>query len=312
MSDTAAPIFVFGALRSGTTLFRLMLDAHEGIANPGEFDFLARFLSKGADGAWRYDKDGLRMDRVFVAQGMTLPDRLDGPELLAHFIDEIRAKGEGAFTINLHTGLDKLVKIMPDLRAIHMLRDPRDVARSSIGMGWAGTLFHGVAHWIETEQAWDRVAARIAPEHALELRYETLLQDLEGELRRVCGFIGVPFSPAMLNYHENSSYDRPDPRLIEQWRRKIAPGDLALIEGRVGPLLAARGYAPSGAAPRVPGAAEAAALTLRNAVGRYRFAVGRFGFWLATAERTAARLGLPGPKKAVRARMNAIQQRLIK
>jgi len=37
------PVFVFGALRSGTTVFRLMLDAHGEIRNPGEADYLVDY-----------------------------------------------------------------------------------------------------------------------------------------------------------------------------------------------------------------------------------------------------------------------------
>jgi hypothetical protein len=33
-------VFVYGALRSGTTVFRLMLDSHPKISNPDEMDFL--------------------------------------------------------------------------------------------------------------------------------------------------------------------------------------------------------------------------------------------------------------------------------
>jgi hypothetical protein len=91
MTEVAAPIFIFGALRSGTTVFRLMLDAHDAIYNPGEFDFLFRFLKKGADGVWRYDKAAMTLDRVFNVQGMRIPDGMDGAALLHDFLRQIRA-----------------------------------------------------------------------------------------------------------------------------------------------------------------------------------------------------------------------------
>ena len=48
-------IFVYGALRSGTTLFRLMLEAHPALSNAGEADFLFDFLSPDQNHAtgWR-------------------------------------------------------------------------------------------------------------------------------------------------------------------------------------------------------------------------------------------------------------------
>ena len=34
------PVFIFGSERSGTTVLRLMVNAHPMLSNPGEFDFL--------------------------------------------------------------------------------------------------------------------------------------------------------------------------------------------------------------------------------------------------------------------------------
>jgi hypothetical protein len=47
----ARPVFIFGSMRAGTTVFRLMLDAHDGISNPGEVDFLFDHLARDASGA---------------------------------------------------------------------------------------------------------------------------------------------------------------------------------------------------------------------------------------------------------------------
>ena len=49
------PVFLYGALRSGTTVFRLMLDAHPLLSTCGEVDFLLDYLepdSSRPDG-WR-------------------------------------------------------------------------------------------------------------------------------------------------------------------------------------------------------------------------------------------------------------------
>ena len=46
MPDT---VFVVGAPRSGTTLFRLILDSHPSVVAAGEYDFLFDFLSDDAN-----------------------------------------------------------------------------------------------------------------------------------------------------------------------------------------------------------------------------------------------------------------------
>ncbi len=103
-------------------------------------------------------------------------------------------------TINLHRHVNRVLTILPTARLIHMLRDPRDVARSSIAMGWAGSLYHGVGHWIGTETDWDAVVKLSHRATILTLRYEDLFTDTEGRLREVCEFFEVPFDPAMLEW----------------------------------------------------------------------------------------------------------------
>ena len=46
MTDTTInPVFICGALRSGSTLFHLTLNSHPNITNPREFDFLFEKMS---------------------------------------------------------------------------------------------------------------------------------------------------------------------------------------------------------------------------------------------------------------------------
>jgi hypothetical protein len=298
----APPVFVYGATRSGTTVFRLMLNAHPGISNPGEVDFLFDCLAPDASHptGWRYDLDALRDHRVFRVRGLTLPERLDGLDLLEHMLGELAARGAGVQTLNVHRHADRIRTVFPGARIVHVLRDPRDVARSSVGMGWAGISYFGLDHWIRTEAGWDRAA--FPADQVLELRFERLMADLGGELGRVCAFLGVPFAPEMLDYHRDTSYGPPDPRLTEQWRRKASPREVALLEGRCGPLLAARGYAPAGA-PHHPGALERRRLAAENRFRRWRSSARRYGLPLLVSAKLAGWLGAREAHRRLRRRM---------
>ncbi len=270
-------VFVYGALRSGTTVFRLMLDAHPDIANPGEMDFLFDYLhpNAAAPDGWRYDLDGLCKNRIFKAKALDLMDGLDGLALLSNLLHQIRDRSEGlVLSINLHRHVDIAHKVLPGVRFIHMLRDPRDIARSSIAMGWAGTLYHGVDHWIGTEIAWD--AANVDDSKALTLRYEDLIAAPEAHLADVCAFIEVPFIPAMLAYHENTSYAPPDASLTFQWKKKADRRDIAQLESRTADLMGRRGYKPVSDAVR-PTALARAYLALQNKTAIWKFGLKRFG-----------------------------------
>ena len=57
-------VIAYGALRSGTTLLRLMLDMHPGLSCPGETDFLLDFTSIAPDGTVTIDADRLGRNRI--------------------------------------------------------------------------------------------------------------------------------------------------------------------------------------------------------------------------------------------------------
>lgn len=314
------PVFVYGALRSGTTVFRLMLDSHGEIGNPGERDFLFDYLAPDTSHptGWRYDLTKLRIDRIFQNSGLDIPTDAagksqDGLDLLAAFLTQLRDESgdDRVFTLNIHRHIDRLLIILPKAKVIHMLRDPRDVARSSIGMGWVTHIYHGVNHWIATEEDWDRVARSIAPDQVLTLTYEGLFRDIETELRRVCDFVGVEWSDAMLSYHETSTYAPPDPSLVEQWRRKCHPDHLALLEGKAGVLMKARSYALYGSGRR-PGVIERITLWGSRKFGSWRHGIKIYGMSMFIEEKLTRWLGFSVAHSKVRDRMSAIDRMRIK
>lgn len=310
--DAADVVFVYGALRSGTTVFRLMLDAHSRIANPGEMDFLFDFLSPSSTHptGWRYDLDALTLSRIFQSKALTVVPGLDGLDLLAAFLDQLRAAHAGqVLSINIHRHIDRVVTILPHVRVIHMLRDPRDVARSSVAMGWAGTLYHGVGHWLGTERDWDRGVGDTV--QVCDLRYEDLFADLDVTLRGICDFLGLPYDPRMLTYYENTTYDAPDASLIQHWRTKADPAQIALLEHRAGPLMTARGYRPE-MPPVDPGAGVLLRLGLRDRVSKWRFGRRRYGVSVYWGEKIARNLRLTGVHRRLRTRMNRIDRTFIK
>ncbi|MEM7508234.1 MAG: sulfotransferase [Pseudomonadota bacterium] len=301
-----APVFVYGALRSGTTVFRLMLNSHPGIANPGEVDFLFDHLhpDPAAPDGWRYDRAALVADRIFGNFDLDLPSTLDGLDLLGHMIEGLRPEGRSVLTLNIHRHADKIAAALPEARFIHLLRDPRDVARSAIGMGWVGHSYFGAKFWLKTELGWDQ--AEIAEDRVLTLSFETLMAEIDPELHRVCAFLGVPFDPQMLEYYHGTNFAPPDPKIAFSWKRKATPHEVALIEGRVGPLLEARGYVPNGA-PHIPGPVERMTLMARNKMQRWRFNMRRYGAGLFLSTHLARMAGLRSLHQRLRQRQEDIR-----
>jgi hypothetical protein len=281
-----------------------MLDAHGGILNPGEVDFLFDYLERDASQprGWSYRRDEMRDDRIFRSKNLTLDPALEGLDLLENMIAQLGSRRPGLLVLNVHRHIDRLIEVLPGVRIIHMLRDPRDVARSSIGMGWAGTLFHGVDHWIASERAWDKALPRMAAGQVFEFSYERLFSDPENMLRQVCQFLDQPYTASMLNYHQTSTYAPPDKSLVEQWRHNSKSKEIALLEGKAGTLMMARGYALNGPS-RQPGTIEAGALYLTNKAAIWRKGILRYGAFTFISERVTRKLGLMRLNRHFRSRI---------
>jgi hypothetical protein len=143
----------------------------------------------------------------------------------------------------VHRSFDQIPRIWPRAKYIHLLRDPRDVSRSVIEMGWAGNFFYAADTWLAAEKTWNDLRDTLSPTDYIEVRYEELICDYENVLADICRFIGVDYSEQMLDYVANSSYELPDKNLIEQWKRKLTSRQIAYVESKCGRLLEERGYA---------------------------------------------------------------------
>lgn len=305
------PVFVYGALRSGTTLLRVMLKSHPELQSPGEADFLFDHIvyDEAARDGWRYDRKALCEDRILKAKNLEFDKSLDGRALLDAMIDAMARANQGRLFVSVHRHAPRIATLFPTSPIIHLLRDPRDVARSSIGMGWAGTSYHGVGHWIDTETAWD--AAAFNPENVHELRFEELMDDVEGHLIKICRFLGLEFDSAMRRYWEGSSYGPPEPQIAEKWRQQADCREVAIIEGRVGELLERRGYTAAGR-PAFLSHYEWLRLTAAHRLHRWRYNSQRYGTLLSWSYRAARILRMRSLQSKLGRRKDAIKIRNLK
>lgn len=305
------PFFLVGSERSGTTLLRLMLAHHRDIECTPEFEFMVECLP--ANGGWPALEpyyEWLSTNRIFLPHGLTIDRTLDYPALMRSFVAQYcRPSRKPIHGATCHKHFDRLLRIWPRARFVHLVRDGRDVARSCIGMGWAGNVWHGAERWIEAEGLWSGLAPRLEPARRFELVYEDLIRDPERELARLCTFLGVEYDAGMLDYAKDSSYERPDPKLIGQWRKKLSREELALLEARIGPLLRAKGYEESGVPAARVGAWRRFTLALDDRLGRFRFRRERYGLGHLVCSKLARWLGLAAWQKRLLLRQNEIDNR---
>jgi len=92
--------------------------------------------------------------------------------------------------------VDALVRLFPNARIVHIVRDARDQALSS-HRTWGKNMFRAAQRWVDEISEFRRQAARY-PFSAIEVRFEDVLNDPGAELRRLTKFLGLEFEASML------------------------------------------------------------------------------------------------------------------
>lgn len=211
--------FVVGVGRSGTTLLRLMLDAHPEMAVPPETGFVPKLIDASRDdGATpeslaevlvthrRWGDFGLEIDDL-IARWRALPAIKPGLAVRAFFELYAEKQGKprwGDKTPGYTQHIRKISKVLPEARFIHLIRDGRDVtlSRTQTLALKDVPIAKSARRWKKRLKRARRQGAKV--DHYLELRYETLVSEPEATIRQICDFIELPFDPAMLSHHERS------------------------------------------------------------------------------------------------------------
>lgn len=287
------PFFVVGADRSGTTLLRLYLNAHPGLAIPSESWFLIDLFRAFPDPTPLAPDEVMRGIEIVTGHrryrdgwhvpAATLRERLAAaaPLTPAAFVDalfrlEVGADASvrwGDKTPEYVAHVAAIERHFPRAQFVHIVRDGRDVFLSLSQRRWKdrGWSPYEVGRYWSAAVADAAVAeARLGPERFLRVRYEDLVLDTETTLESVCAFLGVAFDAAMLAAHQHADeiqtaseraqrvHDKlgraPRDSDVARWRREGQPWARALAVAHMAPQLHAYGY------PDVPPSWRAALL----------------------------------------------------
>ncbi len=315
MTMLKQPVFLVGAHRSGSTLLGLMLNHHPQIAfKAGGIPFVVDQINEPKNwpdlpSYYEY----LSYNRIFSGYNYTIDKRLNYPELVNSFLlQQLERDKKTIAGGTVHNDFDRLLRIWPDAKFIHICRDGRDVARSTILMGWGGNMFTSVGLWITKELLWQKFSPQLAPEQKLTVPYETLIRQSDEVLTQICTFIGVPFDKAIYDYAQHTTYSLPEPHLTEQWRKKLSNDEIQLAESRISTMLEERGYQLSG----LPLLKITPWLRWRMAMSdrwaRRLFRIRRYRLRLYLEYILSRRLPFKGWRKSVHLKINAIEQKHCK
>lgn len=92
----------------------------------------------------------------------------------------------------------KLLQHFPDAKVVHIIRDGRAVAASLLPLDWGPNEIYAAARFWQNRVALGYAAASfLTPEQLCHLRYEDLLRNPEGEMRRLAAFLGIDYHPSL-------------------------------------------------------------------------------------------------------------------
>jgi tetratricopeptide (TPR) repeat protein len=239
------PVFIIGMPRSGTTLVEQILASHPQVFGGGEMKYFRDAIGETEEG-----RDALYPD---VASTMTGPDFAD---LGGRYLTEsLRLARPGALHVTdkmpsnfLFAGLIHLS--LPNAPIIHTVRNPVDTCLSCFSKLFTGELNYTydlaeLGRYYRQYQSlmahWKRVlpAGRI-----LDVHYEELVEDVEGQARRIVAHCGLDWDSRCLSFQEN---DRPvrtaSATQVRQPIYKSAVGRWRPYQAFLGPLLQELGVA---------------------------------------------------------------------
>ena len=205
-NHTSPIVFIGGMPRSGTTLMRVMLDAHDDVRCGEETRVIPKIL--GIRNNWyKSEKESNRLELAGVT-----PHVVD--EALRQFILEVIVRhGEPAnylcnkdpFTLKSQNYLSKL---FPNAKFIFMVRDGRATAHSIIERKVTITGFD-ITSYRDVLTKWNRAVESMHnqcvadPKVCLPVQYEQLVLHPEKNLRRIAEFLGIPFSEKMVHHDQH-------------------------------------------------------------------------------------------------------------
>lgn len=246
MSNFTNPkgIQIIGTQRSGSNLLRVILDQSPDIASPHPPHMLVTFvpllhlygdLDSTAyktliDDVVSYVEanpvpwEGIKLDRDWIFDNSNSFSLFEVNRL----IYEQAAINKGAkywcckSMANVHFSTE-LENHCPDVKYIYLYRDGRDVA-ASFKKAIVGEkhIYHLASQWKYDQEACIKLAERIDSNRFFSLNYETLIEQPEATIKKLCSFLEIDYAEKMLDFY-NSNESKTTAAAGEMWQNLEKP-----------------------------------------------------------------------------------------
>lgn len=295
------PIIIIGVPRSGTTLLRVILDSHSRIVAVPETPWI---LGGYGPVSIRELINNLIEHKTGPVKNLIGVTDATIYAAIKEFINEIlspylQTKQKDYLVLKTPDDvqyLEFLIRLYPDSTYIHIFRDGRDVASSTIKKkGEAfGNIIRGygelnfenaMRRWYDWELKIRQTLVANKNISCISIRYEDLVNSPTDIVRAVCSAINIEFENSMLDYNMRE-HDYPlweagsqdvkskftiDKTCIGKWKTAVSEIEIAKVEAMYGKFLVELGYSLSQSDKKtnVTSATRVGMKNLINYVSRY-------------------------------------------
>lgn len=261
------PIFIGGCERSGTTLLGALLGAHPLHVAVPEMQFKLGLLvgetvregnaMNRLQASWRFRVWGVEAPTAGRASGVSRRDLVQ--QLVVAYAAKVGKPHADVWIDHTPANLRfvrTLSQSFPDAGFVHVVRDGRAVAASLLRVDWGpNDAARAARYW--AEQVAHGLAAELQEgiETVVRVRYEDVVTKPAATLERLCGRLGIEYSPSMT---EGSGFvapptsaaihrlvgSAPDQSRAEAWRRELSPRQIEIFESVASDMLVELGYTP--------------------------------------------------------------------
>lgn len=153
-----------------------------------------------------------------------------------------------------------LVKLYPEAKYIHLIRDPRGQIASLQRQRFGNRLIPAnVSRW-KRQQKQALKCSRMVDSNYVLIKYETFIIAPKDSLEKLCGFLAIPYLSEVFDYHKESekyvaeykgneytddfrsSMEPINPLKAEEWKNTLRPNEIRIIESLCARQLKQFGY----------------------------------------------------------------------
>jgi hypothetical protein len=209
MPVNTSPVFVGGFFKSGTSLLRAMLGQHSNIASGLETYWFQIDLNDS-------DKLQKKISQLakFYEISVEIIQNIAGNSIsqacfLDYFMSEVAARQGKKRWLEKTPGnilhIENIFAYWPKAQFLHIVRDPRDIFASQLEAKTVSSPEEFARKWSQFAPAEDKFSNNVQESDGrfFEIRYESLVNRSEEEIRRILLFLGERWEGQVAKYSGN-------------------------------------------------------------------------------------------------------------